>query len=85
MSPKRAGDLVKGIIVDLDAALASNGEKMLDERHSALASAMMLGVRLFGGMAINTARIATALEKRNEREDGRNRSALQSDHADQAD
>lgn len=63
MSPKRATDLVKGIIVDLDAALASNGKEALDERHSALASAMMLGTRLIGGMAINMARIATALEK----------------------
>jgi len=63
VSPKRAGDLVKGIIVDLDAALASNGREALGERHSALASAMMLGVRLLGGVAINTARIATALEK----------------------
>lgn len=66
MSPKRASDLVKGIIVDLDEALASNGKEALDERHSALASAMMLGVRLLGGVAINTARIATALEKHNE-------------------
>jgi len=63
VSPKRAGDLVKGIIVDLDAALASNGREALDERHSTLASAMMLGVRLLGGVAINAARIATALEK----------------------
>lgn len=63
MSPKRASDLVKGIIVDLDAALASNGREALDERHSALASAMMLATRLMGGTAINKARIATALEK----------------------
>lgn len=63
MSPRRASDLVKGIIVDLDAALASNGKEALDERHSALASAMMLGTRLLGGMAVNSARIATALEK----------------------
>lgn len=63
MSPARASDLVKGIIVDLDAALASNGREALDERHSALASAMMLGMRLFGGAAINIARIASAMEK----------------------
>lgn len=68
MSPKRASDLVKGIIVDLDNALASNGKDNLDERHSALASAGMLAMRLFGGAAINLARIATALEKRNEHE-----------------
>jgi predicted HAD superfamily phosphohydrolase YqeG len=63
VSPGRARDLVKGIIVDLDNALASNGKEALDERHSALASAMMLGVRLVGGIAVNSARIATALEK----------------------
>lgn len=63
MSPGRASDLVKGIIVDLDAALASNGREALDERHSALASAMMLGTRLLGGTAINLARIATAIER----------------------
>jgi hypothetical protein len=63
MSPKRATDLVKGIVVDLDAALASNGKDNLDERHSALASAMMLGVRLFGGATINLARIAGAMER----------------------
>lgn len=63
MSPARASDLVKGIIVDLDAALASNGKEMLDERHSALASAGMLTMRLVGGMAINLARIATAMER----------------------
>ncbi len=63
MSPKRASDLVKGIIVDLDAALASNGREALDERHSALASAMMLATRLLGGTAINLARIATAAER----------------------
>lgn len=66
MSPKRATGLVKEIIVDLDKALASNGKEALDERHSALASAMMLSLRLFGGTAVNIARIATALEKRNE-------------------
>jgi hypothetical protein len=63
MKPARAADLVKGIIVDLDAALASNGREALDERHSALASAMMLTVRLLGGTAINISRIAVALER----------------------
>lgn len=63
MSPKRATALVQGIIVDLDAALASNGREALDERHSALASAMMLGMRLIGGSAINIARIASAAER----------------------
>ena len=63
MSPKRATDLVKGIIVDLDNALASNGREALPERHSALASAGMLAMRLVGGMSINLARIATSLER----------------------
>lgn len=63
VSPKRATDLVKNIVVDLDAALASNGKDNLDERHSALASAMMLGVRLLGGATINLARIATVMER----------------------
>jgi len=63
VSPARATELVRGIITDLDAALASNGREALDERHSALASALMLGTRLLGGTAINLARIAKAAER----------------------
>jgi hypothetical protein len=59
---KEARDLAKGIIVDLDEALANGGERGVEARHSALASAGILAVRLLGGIVINTSRIAKALE-----------------------
>lgn len=62
MKTREARDLTKGLIVDLDAALAQGGERGIEARHTALASAAILAVRLIGGIAINTSRIAKALE-----------------------
>ncbi len=62
MKAKRASDLVKGLIVDVDGAIAGDPR---DEaaRHSAAASAAILAVRLLGGACINLARIAAAAER----------------------
>lgn len=62
MKAKRASDLVKGLIVDVDGAIAGDPR---DEaaRHSAAASAAMLATRLLGGACINLARIAAAAER----------------------
>lgn len=61
MKTKEARALAKGLVVDLDGAMA--GQTRPDEdRHSAAMSAVILGARLVGGMAINLARIAYALE-----------------------
>lgn len=62
MKADRAADLVKGILVDVDAALAGEQRDIAD-RHSAIASAGMLSIRLIGGACINLARIANALNK----------------------
>lgn len=62
MRAKRASDLVKGIIVDLDGALAGE-TRGIEDRHSAAASALILGARLLGGACINIARIAAAAER----------------------
>lgn len=61
MKTKDARELVKGLIVDLDGAIAGD-PRDLEARHSAAASAAILGARLLGGMAVNLARIAAALE-----------------------
>lgn len=62
MKTKEARGLAKSIIVDLDNAIAGDPK---DEfaRHSAAASAAILGARLLGGIAVNMARIAYALER----------------------
>jgi len=59
---KEARDLAKSIIVDLDEAMAQGGDRGVEARHSALASAAILATRLIGGIAINSSRIAKALE-----------------------
>lgn len=61
MNRKRARDLGKSLIVDLDGALASVN-RPIEERHSAAASALITAARLLGGMAVNHARIADALD-----------------------
>jgi hypothetical protein len=62
MKSKDVRALVREIIVDLDNTLA--GDKRPEEdRHSAAASALILTARLLGGVAVNQARIAFALER----------------------
>lgn len=62
MKTKEARSLVRGLIVDLDGAIC-NTPRDPDDRHSAAASAAILATRLLGGVAINVARIAFALER----------------------
>ena len=61
MKTKEARLLAKGIIVDLDGALAGD-TRGIEDRHTAAASAMILGARLLGGLCVNIARIANAVE-----------------------
>jgi hypothetical protein len=61
MKTKEARGLAKEIIVDLDNAIAGDPREP-EARHSAAASAAILAARLLGGMAVNLARIAYALE-----------------------
>ncbi len=61
MKTKEARALAKSIIVDLDGAIAGDPRDEM-ARHSAAASAAILGARLLGGIAVNMARIAHALE-----------------------
>jgi hypothetical protein len=58
MKAKTARELAKSLIVDLDGVLA-NAEP---ERHTSEASAIILAARLLGGISVNLARIADALE-----------------------
>lgn len=62
MKTKEARGLAKSIIVDIDGALAGDARPP-EDRHSAAASALILGARLLGGVAVNMARIAYALER----------------------
>lgn len=62
MKTKEARALAKSIIVDLDGAIAGDPRDEM-ARHSAAASAAILGARLLGGIAVNMARIAYALER----------------------
>lgn len=62
MKTKEARALTAGIVVDIDNALAGL-PRPEEERHSAAVSAAILGVRLIGGIAVNMARIAHALER----------------------
>jgi hypothetical protein len=62
MRAKRASDLAKGLIVDVDGAIAGDPRDPA-ARHSAAASAAILATRLFGGLCINLARIAAAAER----------------------
>lgn len=61
MKTKEARALAKSIIVDLDGAIAGD-PRQLEDRHSAAASGAILAARLFGGLCVNAARIAQALE-----------------------
>lgn len=61
MKARRASDLAKSLIVDLDGVLAGE-TRPLEDRHSAAASAAITAVRLAGGFCVNVARIAAALE-----------------------
>ncbi len=62
MKTKEARALTSSIIVDIDGALAGE-TRPPEDRHSAAASALILGARLLGGIAVNVARIAYALER----------------------
>lgn len=59
MKVKIARDLAKGLVVDLDGAVAG---LETEDRHTSAASAMIVGARLFAGLCVNFARIADALE-----------------------
>lgn len=61
MDRKRAKQLGKSLIVDLDGVMAAV-TRPPEERHSAAASAAITVARLFGGLCINFARIADALD-----------------------
>lgn len=61
MKTKEARGLAKSIIVDLDGVIAGDPKDEM-ARHSAAASAAILAARLLGGVAVNIARIAAALE-----------------------
>lgn len=69
MKVKTARDVAKSLLVDVDAIIC--GEKRpIEERHTAEASAAILAVRLLGGLCINIARIADALDKRDDTNTG---------------
>lgn len=63
MKVKTARDVAKSLLVDVDAIICGE-HRPVEERHSAQASAAILAVRLLGGICINIARIADALDKR---------------------
>lgn len=62
MKAKRASDLVRSLIVDIDGVIAHQ-DRPIEERHSAAASAAILFTRLLGGACINLARMAAAAER----------------------
>ena len=62
MKTKDARALAEGITRDLDNAMAGK-TRPEEERHTAAMSAVIVGARLLGGVAINVARIAHALER----------------------
>lgn len=61
MRTKEAKGLAASILIDVDAIITGTPRDEM-ERHTAAASAAVLATRLLGGMAVNFARIATALE-----------------------
>lgn len=61
MRRKRANDLGKSLIVDLDAVFAAV-TRPEEERHTAAASAAITAARLLGGLCVNIARIADSLD-----------------------
>lgn len=58
---RRASDLAKSLIVDIDEAVC-RVSRPVEDRHSAAASAVILAARLAGGLCVNVARIADALD-----------------------
>jgi hypothetical protein len=61
MKTKQARALAESLLVDVDGMIAGHpGDP--DARHSVAASAAILTTRLLGGIAVNLARIAYALE-----------------------
>jgi hypothetical protein len=58
---RRARELAKSLIPDIDGVLAGE-HRPIEDRHSAGASAIITATRLFGGLCVNMARIAAALE-----------------------
>lgn len=61
MKTKQARALAESLLVDVDGAIAGHPSDP-EARHSAGASAAILATRLLGGIAVNLARIAYALE-----------------------
>lgn len=61
MNRKRARELGKGLIIDLDGVLAAH-TRPIEERHTAFASALITAARIAAGAAVNLARIADALD-----------------------
>lgn len=61
MRTKEAKGVAASILIDVDAIITGTPRDEM-ERHTAAASAAVLATRLLGGMAVNIARIATALE-----------------------
>lgn len=68
MKMKTARDVAKSLLIDVDAIICGE-QRPVEERHSAAASAAVLAVRLFGGICINIARIADALDKKESGDD----------------
>ena len=62
MKTKEARGLAASILIDVDAIITGTPRDEM-ERHTAAASAAVLATRLIGGLAINVARIAAALEE----------------------
>jgi len=61
LKTKQARGLAESLLVDLDGVIAGDPKDEM-ARHSAAASAAILATRLLGGIAVNIARIAAALE-----------------------
>lgn len=67
MKVKTAHGVAKSLLIDVDNVIAGV-TRPPEERHSAMASAAVLTVRLFAGVCINIARIADSLDKKTEEE-----------------
>jgi hypothetical protein len=67
MKVKTAHGVAKSLLIDVDNVICGV-TRPPEERHSAMASAAVLTVRLFCGVCINMARIADALDKKGEEE-----------------
>lgn len=67
MKVKTAHGVAKSLLVDVDNIICGV-TRPVEERHSAVASAAVLTVRLFAGVCINIARIADSLDKKHKEE-----------------